>query len=596
MTTASSELLPGYRVDPETGAWCTLPWPTDPEEKLAIVRSSLAPALIAWAEGRTERPGLIHYLTGQPWRFTDGQKRFLMLWYWVDDDGRFVYRRGVKRGAKGTGKDPFAATIGNMELAGPVELYDVDDKTGRPIGRPRGLPLVQISSNSESQSRDLLRIMNAMWSMDARAFYRLDCGVTRTVMVDSFGRVEVNTLSEKTNEGDPVTCSLLNETHHMHTDQGHAIAAQARRNVAKSPASVQARSLEFTNAHRLGQESVAEKSYEAWQVQQAPKYSNPRDILYDSIEAPPTADMMTEEGRLAGLRAAYMDAKWSDLLRMSREMLDNTTSVGDSIRYYFNGLAADEDSWVDPANFDQLADASNPLQAGQQIALFLDCSKSEDATALVGCRLRDFYVQQLGCWAKPKGWNDKRDGRWLVPRDQVDDAVRAAKATYKVEWFGVDPGPAKDDEGVALYWADQIAEWATLFRPRLKVWATPGAKGSPVLYDMRLSASGGLARNYEFTKTAELVQSWIDDEGPDEVPFRWDGSPQLRSHVHAAKNRPNQWGISLGKVTRDSLQLVDLAVAMVGAVVGARAVIASGKVKIRTGARSGGGWRAVVPS
>lgn len=581
MTTATSDLLlPGYRIDAETGAWCTVPWPTDPDERMAIVRSSLGPALIDWAEGRTDEPGLTHYLTGRSWQFTPGQKRFIILWYWVSDEGRFIYRRGVKRGAKGTGKDPFAGAFANMELCGPVELHDWDDRTGRPIGRRRGLPLIQIASNSEAQSKDLLRVANALWGRASREYYNIDCGETRTALRDTFGRIEINTFAEASNEGDPVTCSLLNETHHMTTDEGHRVARQARRNVAKSPASVQARSIEFTNAHRSGGGSVAESSFAAWQVQQARGYRGKRDILYDSIEAPPNIDIMTPEGRTAGLQAAYADAEWADLDRLADEILDADTPVADTIRYYFNGLAAEEDAWVDPGAFDQLADATKPLAKGEQIALFLDCSKSEDATALVGCRLKDGYVFELGCWERPKGWDDKRDGHWQVPRDAVDGKVRHVFAEQRVEWFGVDPGPAKDDGNeVALYWADLITGWARDFRDRLKVWATPGAKGSPVLFDMRLSTPGGLQRNYAFTKAAELVQSWIDVEGKT-APFRWDGSPTMRRHVHNAKNRPNQWGCSLGKVTRDSSKHVDLAVAMVGSVMGARDALGSGKVSI----------------
>jgi hypothetical protein len=581
MTTAASDLLlPGYRIDHESGAWCTIPWPTDPDEKMAILRSSLGPALVDWAEWRTDEPGLTHYQTGRPWKFTDGQKRFIFLWYWLSDDGRFVYRRGVKRGAKGTGKDPFAGAFADMELCGPVELYDWDDKTGRPIGRRRGMPLVQIASNSEAQSKDLLRVANALWSQAAREYYNIDTGETRTALRDTFGRIEINTFAEASNEGDPVTCSLLNETHHMTTDEGHRVARQARRNVAKSPASIQARSIEFTNAHRSGAESVAEKSFKAWQMQQARGYRGKRDILYDSVEAPPNTDILTEAGRMAGLRAAYSDAPWSDLERLSDEMLDADTPVADTIRYYLNGLAAEEDSWVDPGYFDALADASRSLVKGDQIAMFLDCSKSEDATALVACRLRDMFVSELGCWSRPKGWDERNDGRWQVPRADVDGKVRQAKAEYRVEWFGVDPGPAKDDDNeIALYWADLISGWARDFRDSLKVWATPGAKGSPVLFDMRLSTPGGTQRNYQFTKAAELVQSWINEER-ESAPFRWDGSPTLRQHVHAAKNRPNQWGCSLGKVSRDSTKLVDLAVAMVGAVMGAKDALGSGKVRI----------------
>ena len=123
-TTVTSELLlPGYHIDPESGAWQTLPWPTDPDERMAIVRRSLGPALIDWAEGRTDEPGLTHYLSGQPWTFTPGQKRFLILWYALSEDGRFDFRRGVKRGAKGTGKDPFAGSIADMELLDTAMIH-----------------------------------------------------------------------------------------------------------------------------------------------------------------------------------------------------------------------------------------------------------------------------------------------------------------------------------------------------------------------------------------------------------------------------------------------------------------------------------------
>ncbi|MFS6779608.1 hypothetical protein, partial [Staphylococcus aureus] len=126
---------------------------------------------IDWAEGRGGEPGLTHYLTKRPWRYTPGQKRFLILWYYVNEDLKFVYRRAIRRGAKGTGKDPFAAAIADSELCGPVEPYDWDKKTGRPVGRRRAMPLVQIASNSEAQSKDLLRLANALWSEEAIEYY-----------------------------------------------------------------------------------------------------------------------------------------------------------------------------------------------------------------------------------------------------------------------------------------------------------------------------------------------------------------------------------------------------------------------------------------
>lgn len=581
--TAPDLLLPGYWIDDETGAWCTLPWPVDMEAKMALVNSSLGPAVIDWSEGRTDEPGLIHYMTGEPWRWTPGQKRFLIMWYALDESGRFLYRSGVKRGAKGTGKDPVAAAMCDTELCGPVEPYDWDK--GHPIGKSRNFPLVQVLSNSEAQSKDVLRVANAMWSREAREYYGLDCGETRTLIKGTGGRFEIPPSSEASGEGDPATFVALNESHHMTgTSGGTKVAAMARRNTAKSPIDIQARLVEFTNAHAQGSESVAEESYLAWQFQQMPNFHGRKDILYDSIEAPPGTDILTIGGRMAGISAAYSDAPWIDKERISDEMMDRRTSVADTIRYYLNGLGSEADSWVEPGNFDQLVGDAT-VADGEQIAMFLDCSKSGDATGLVACRLSDSFVflpDGDSVWSKPHNWPKSKP--WLVPREEVDAKVRSCFSRYTVCWFGVDPSPAKDDSEEHLYWMQSVDGWHRDFSAKLPVWATGGAlKGSSVLFDMRLSSFGGKARNQAFTEAAEMVARWIDEEGL-MGPLRHDGNPVLRNHVHNARLRPNPWGVSLGKVTRDSSKLVDLAVCMVGAVMGARIALNSGKLpKKRTG-------------
>lgn len=579
-------LLPGYWIDDATGAWCTVPWPVDQDAKDDLIRSSLGPGIIRWSEGDTDEPGLIHYMTGEPWRWTPGQKRFLILWYAVDlTTGRFRYRSGVKRGAKGTGKDPMAAAMCDCELAGPVEFYDVDG--GRPIGRARGFPLVQVLSNSEAQSKDVLRVANAMWGRHAREYYSLDCGETRTIMKQTGGRFEIPPSSEASGEGDPVSFIALNETHHAtESSGGSKVAAMGRRNAAKSPADIQARLVEYTNAHAQGVGSVAEESFIAWQAQQMPNYKGRKDILYDSIEAPPGTDILTEEGRLEGITAAYSDAPWIDRQRISDEMMDRRTSVADTIRYFLNGLGSEVESWVEPTRFDQLA-SQQVVADGEQIAMFLDCSKTGDATALVACRLSDMYVFMPdgdSVWQRPHNW--PRGKPWLVPREEVDAKVRAVFARYRVVWFGVDPSPAKDESEEHLYWMRVIDGWHRDFGKKLLVWATGGIKvGNSVLFDMRLSTYGARARNQMFTEAAELCAKWIDEEGL-MGPLRHDGNPLLRSHVHNARMRPNEWGTSLGKVTRDSSKLVDLAVCMVGAVMGARVALNSGKVRPRSGTAS----------
>src|SRR5690606_31061287 len=63
---------------------------------------------------------------GQRFEFTDNQIKFLLWWYAVDEDGQWLYRYGVRRLSKGSGKSPFAAVLALAELCFPVRLKDFD--------------------------------------------------------------------------------------------------------------------------------------------------------------------------------------------------------------------------------------------------------------------------------------------------------------------------------------------------------------------------------------------------------------------------------------------------------------------------------------
>lgn len=585
----SDLLLPGYWPGP-AGSWRTLP--DFDESDLAV--TSLAWGVIEWCESR-----LLHHLTGDPWRFTRGQLAFLLRWYAVDERGRFLYRRGVRRGAKGTGKDPFGAAWCMGELAGPVR-YSHHDEHGRPVGVPHRLALVQIAANSQAQASDVLRVANAMASDALRDEVGLDTGITRT-QTSTGSRIELLTASESSSEGDPATAILLNETHHMTESNGGAkIAAVAQRNVGKSPRELQARLLSLTNAHRQGSDSRAEVDFEAWQAQVSGKTrTGKQDILYDSIEAPPDVDMTDADDLKRGIVAAYSDAPWADIERLCDEANDPATSVADLIRFYLNGLASAEDSWIeDSATFDAFGRPDELLTNRDQLAMFLDCSKSGDATGLVASRLSDGHVITLGEWHAPTGWNARKRGPWRAPKAEVDAVVRSTFRDFDVVWFGVDPSPAKDDDADVSYWMPLVDDWHRDFKDTVAVWATPGAKGNAVLFDMRLSQPGARERMRLFT--AQAMQTVADVDGPDgetpearqarlaAPPFTHDGHPTLRVHVQHARRRPNQWGVSLGKVTRDSTDLVDLAVCMVGALLGRRLALNSGKTTKRK--RTGVVW------
>lgn len=580
-------LPPGYYRG-ELGEWKTLPWPEDMAAKVELLENSLGPSLVDWAEWRTDEPGLLND-EGEPWQFTDGQARFLILWYAFDEQGRFIYRRGIKRGAKGTGKDPFGAAMCNIELLGPSQLWWDGEKWA---GKRHELPLVQIASNSEAQSKAVLRVANSQLGSEAVAYYQLDKGQTATYVKGGAARMEVLTASERSSEGNPATFILLNETHHMTKESGGKnLAAVARRNVGKSKRSLQARIVECTNAHAQGSGSVGEKSFESWQKQQSGRYKAlKKDILYDSIEYDPRLDFYDAQQRELALRQAYADAPWADIERLSAEIIDPELSAAEAIRFYLNGVAEQEDAYVAAQNFAALADPSKLFDEDDQIVMFLDCSKSEDATALMGCRVSDGFNQTLGVWSRPRG---KRGEGYLVDRAEVDAVVRECFDSYRVVAFGVDPSPAKDDSTEASYWRPMIDGWHRDFRKRLRVWATPGARGNSVLWDMRLSAPGGADRNRKFSQEVEIMRALIDDEGLDGA-FRHDGDPALVAHVNNTHVRWNKFGLTVGKKTRDSTQSVDLCVAMIAANVLRREALNSGKVRVSSGRRRSGRRKVVM--
>lgn len=539
----------GYSRHPITGALDSTPWPDQAED----IPPSIGWGVIDWCERN-----LVHHLDGSPWRFTPDQKRFLVLWYAVDHHGRWKYRRGTLRRSKGAGKDPFAAALALAELLGPTKFAAFADN-GDPIGQSHRKSLVLVAANSQDQAKELLQVANAMMSDDLKAREGYTPGEVKSAARGG-RRIKILTSSEASSEGDPATAVILNETHHFtESNGGKKVAAVARRNVGKSPGG-QARVIQCTNAHEEGGGSVAEDTYLAWQAQAGGKTRN-KDILYSSVEADPSLSFVNPEDVMTIVQQAYMYAPW--ILeypeRIVAEIHDPETTLAESIRFYANGLAAAESAWVDPANV-RAAHEPREVKPGERIALALDCSKSEDSTTLVGVCIDDGYTFALGIWQRPRG--DRGRG-WLAPRDEVDVAVRLAFVTYQVTWFGVDPSPATDDDTERSYWQPLLDQWHREYHQDLAVWASPQHS---VQFDMRLSINGGRERLRLFTEQCMLTGASIDEA----KTFRFDGDPALAHHIISARRRPNDYGVGIGKASRDSKDKIDYAVTMVMAQLGRR--------------------------
>lgn len=484
---------------------------------------------------------------GEAWTFTAEQVRFLLWWYAVNDAGRWLYTRGLLRRAKGWGKSPLVGALGLAELCGPVrfESFATGGETrpwrdrpylpGEPIAMPTAAAWVQLAGVSEKQTINTMSMVLGMCAESPIVGeYGLDLGKTR-IFTEAGGRLEPITASASTAEGARPTAVYEDETQ-WYTDSngGTELDRVNRRNTGKSPGGT-ARVLETTNAHAAGEQSVAERSHEAWLAMQSGR-ARGMGLLYDSREADPETDLSDEASLLAGLAEAYGDSTWVDRIRIRDEVWDPSTPPSDSRRFYLNQIAASVDAWITQPEWASRADAAIVVAARDTIVAGFDGSRQRakgiaDATALIGCRVSDGHLFELGIWEQPRG---PAGLDWAVPQTEVDAAVHHAFATYDVIGLFADP---------SLWWPT-IAGWEARYAKRLKVKAS---QQHPM--QLHLTAT----RNSQFN---EAFHSAVLDG-----QLTHDGAYRLTQHVLNARRRVKPGGIQIGKEHAESANKIDAAVA-----------------------------------
>ena len=476
---------------------------------------------------------------GGNWLCTPEQERFVTWWYAIDEHGRFIYRDGVLQRLKGWGKDPLAAVIAAIEFLGPCR-YDPDggvheDFWGhlQPIGRQQPQAWVQIAATSKDQTRTTMTIFPWLLSRAAIEEYGIDIGKEIIYADEGRRRIECVTSSPSALEGMRSTFVIRNETQHwLSNNEGHAMNAVINRNNAKAKGG-QARALSITNAYEPGEESVAEAAREAWETVQAGRAVD-TGMLYDSLEAPPEARLNADEAPDV-LEAVRGDATWLDIDRIVQEILDVRNPASQSRRFYYNQIVAVEDAWITPQEWDALADPQK-VPEGEQITLGFDGSKTDDHSALIGCRVSDGYVFALGVW-DPAAMDPQ------VFRDAVDAAVRQSFKKYDVVGFFSD----------VQEWESYVTLWdRDLGRDKKRELCVAASRDNRIAWDMR-------GRQKEFTL---MGAEWVHDEIMEQA-FRHDGDKRLRQHVVNARRRPNAWGVSIGKEHRESKRKIDSLPAMI---------------------------------
>lgn len=469
---------------------------------------------------------------------------------------------------------------------------------------------------SKDQTRNTMALFQALFSAECKKEHGIDVGKEQVYAYQGRRLIQAVTSSPKTLEGGRVTFVLKNETHHwLSNNNGHEMADVIERNATKSKGGT-ARTLSITNAYEPSEDSVAQHEREAWENERA-GLSVDTGTLYDSLEASPEAVLAwdknldgsepTEEQIKAYIGAVIEgvrgDATWLNVERIVSSILDTKNPPSRSRRFYYNQVNAAEDAWAKPEAVEaatepyvkSLRDGAvegDALRVGwipmskEEVVMFFDGSKSDDATGIVLCRISDGYVFTGGIWQKPAG--DRGKG-WIVPRYEVDQRVDELFERFNIVAFFADPSHAKDEDD-SRFWDGLIDGWHRKYKDRLGLWSRKsGDNEHSIMWDMTSPE-----RTKLFVGAAETFQSELHTMTADEkyaCPFTHDGHPALKQHMKNAKSYAGKDGVSLWKGHRESARKIDLAVCAVGARLVRRMVVNKGlEDKKPVGNKVWGSW------
>lgn len=516
-------------------------------------RLTLGWEAIRWAETYLVQPNGPR--AGMPFRFTRDQMRFILWWYAIDREGRWLFHHGARRLAKGSGKSPIAAVLALVEFLAPVRLDRKDSRQpGGCRGRQVDMPLVQIAATAESQTQNTMRMVRAFAPRGSLVAdeYDLDIGKTRYYRPPE-GTLEVITSSVTASEGAESSFIIADETEHWKPNNaGPELMATLADNLAKSGS----RMLETSNAWVPGEQCVAEATWEAWVAQEEGRLRGETRILYDARVAPPDVDLADYDSLTRALQWVYGDCDWKrdrhgtiDVRSQVERIWSPLSPPSESRRKYLNQPTVHEEAWTSPAAWALLANRKRTVDPDEDVVLFFDGSRNRDATALVGCCVSDGHVFVWDIWEP-----DLRAVQRDVNPYEVDASVDAAFSSLNVVAFFADVNE----------WESFVKiEWPERYGHRLRVWAARlGRDPQPIAWDMR-------GHVYDFTRAVELVESEITEHA-----FTHDDDPRLARHVANLRRRPNRWGVSVGKASPDSPLKIDAAICMIGARMARRLVLA----------------------
>ena len=465
---------------------------------------------------------------------------------------------------KGCDKSGLAARIALFEAFGPCRLagyaqggevyrdpwgfgFEYPYAPGEPMGQHVASPFIRILATEEGQTGNVYdTIYFNLTDSDCPLSYvpGVDPGLTR-ILLPNGGEIRPSTASAASKDGGLETFAVFDESHLYNITELRDMYATVSRNLRKEQGNVGTWYLETTTMFALGEDSVAEKTYnEAQAWAEGRKKRGRLRTLFDHRWGE-CEDILDEQVLRAGLREGFGDAMaWQDEDGLVDEFYDSRKDEVDSRRYYLNAQTSPKDAWIEGQAWAACGRPERALQPGDVVTLGGDGSYNDDATALVATRVSDGHQELLGCWEKP----EKASDDWRVDSAAVDACLHQAMQDYVVVGCYWDPA----------HWQDYLDEWHNEWAALMKVKAS--AQRPLEWWTSRPRQMAAALQRYHqavMTRTVSFTPPY------DRVGRAAELAMTLTRHVLNARRDPRRNGLQIRKETPHSAKKIDACMAAV---------------------------------
>lgn len=503
---------------------------------------------------------------GEPIVHGDEYTAFIVDCYALGVDGRRLVNSAFLSRPKGCNKSGFAAELALFEALGPArflgwakggETYEFLGHTytyepGEAMGQPVTYPMIRLMATEEGQVGNVYDMVynNLMEGpLSQLQAYGMQVGKGQ-ILLHEGGKIMPSNSGAASKDGGKETFVVFDETHLYNTNGLRNMYKTVTRNLVKRRLSAETWYIETTTMYDPGEDSIAKSTYEYADLIREKKTKRAK-MLYDHRWADISEKDMGNEKKLReAIREAYGDAMaWNSEEGVLEDIFDPRRSIEESKRYFLNAPTSASNSWV-KAELVRLVTAdsdSHGVDEGEEITLGFDGAVSNDATALVGCRMSDGYCFPILVQECPDGPEAKN---WLVDTEAFDAAVHEAFTKYKVQAFFADPP----------YWSDYIDAWELEFGDQLRVKSHP-----------RSAIKWFTKRDSQMAMALDRVHTAIKKGTIEFAPG------VLVRHILNAVTWKRRGGDVIGKATTNSKKKIDAAMAMTLAFEARAAVLRAGE-------------------